>query len=139
MTTNTLPDRTDAPRPSSALPVRHFVRHYVEMLVAMVVGMVVLDRLEGLVLPDLMSRADVGALVMATNMAVGMGAWMRFRGHSRRGIAEMAAAMYLPFLVLLVPWWAGAVAGDAVMLWGHVLMLLSMAMAMVLHPAEYAH
>ena len=46
---------------------------------------------------------------MATNMAVGMGAWMRFRGHSWRGIAEMSASMYVPFAVLLVPFWAGAI------------------------------
>ena len=90
----------------------HLVRHYLEMVVAMVVGMVVLGPLEGLVWPGLDDRVDVHAMVMATNMAVAMAAWMRFRGHSWPAITEMSAAMYLPFAVLLVPYWAGAVSGS---------------------------
>jgi hypothetical protein len=119
--------------------VWHFVRHYLEMVVAMLVGMFVLGALEGLVWPDLTARADVGVMVMATNMAIGMGAWMWFRGHSWRGIAEMSASMYLPFVVLLVPFWAGALTGHALMTWGHLLMLPAMALVMVLRPSEYAH
>jgi hypothetical protein len=119
--------------------VRHFVRHYVEMVVAMLVGMVVLGPVEALIWPDLTARADVGAVVMATNMAIGMGGWMRFRGHSWRGIAEMSAAMYVPFLVLLLPFWSGAIGEHAVMTWGHVLMLPAMAAVMLLRPEEYAH
>ena len=137
MTTETLP-----PAPhvhSRAHRVRHFARHYVEMVVAMLAGMLVLGLLEGLVWPALTARADVGVLVMATNMAVGMGAWMRFRGHSWRGIAEMSASMYVPFLVLLVPFWAGGIGEHALMTWGHVLMLPAMAAVMLLRPDEYAH
>jgi hypothetical protein len=119
--------------------VRHFARHYVEMVVAMLVGMMVLGPLEAMVWPGLTARADVGAVVMATNMAIGMGAWMRFRGHSWRGVAEMSGSMYVPFLVLLVPFWAGAIGESALMTWGHVLMLPAMAAVMLLRPAEYAH
>ncbi len=122
-----------------AHPVRHFVRLYLEMVVAMFAGMLVLGAVVALVWPGLTARADVGAMVMATNMAIGMGAWMRFRGHSWRGIAEMSAAMYAPFLVLLVPFWAGAIGEHALMTWGHVLMLPAMAAVMLLRPAEYAH
>ena len=117
----------------------HFVRHYLEMVVAMLAGMLVLGPLEGVVWPALTARPDVGVLVMATNMSIGMGAWMRFRGHSWRGIAEMSAAMYVPFAVLLVPFWAGAIGEHALMTWGHVLMLPAMALVMLLRPAEYAH
>ena len=67
--------------------------------------------LEDLVWPRLNDRHGRQVLVMATNMAIGMGAWMRFRRHSWLAIAEMSAAMYLPFLVLLVPFWAGAISG----------------------------
>ena len=81
----------------------------------------------------------VAAFVAALAMAIGMGAWMRFRGHSWRGIAEMSAAMYVPFLVLLVPFWAGAMGEHAMMTWGHVLMLPAMAAVMLLRPDEYAH
>jgi hypothetical protein len=117
----------------------HFVRHYLEMVVAMLAGMFLLGPLEHLVWPALTARADVGVMVMATNMSIGMAASMRFRGHSWRGIAEMSASMYLPFVVLLVPFWAGAISGDALMTWGHLLMLPAMALVMVLRPAEYAH
>ena len=119
--------------------VRHFVQHYLEMVVAMLAGMFVLGPLEHVVWPALTARPDVGVLVMATNMTIGMGAWMRFRGHSWRGIAEMSAAMYVPFAVLLVPFWAGAIGEHALMTWGHVLMLPAMALVKLLRPAEYAH
>ena len=89
--------------------------------------------------PSLTARVDVGVLVMATDMAIGMGAWMRVRGHSWRGIAEMSASMYLPFLALLVPYWTGYVGGHDLMMWGHGLMFPAMALVMYLRPSEYAH
>jgi flagellar biosynthetic protein FliP len=119
--------------------VWHFVRHYLEMVVAMLVGMFTLGGVEDFLLPSVTVRADVGVLVMATNMAIGMGGWMRFRGHSWRGIVEMSAAMYVPFLALLVPFWAGAIGEHALMGWGHLLMLPAMALVMLVRPAEYAH
>jgi hypothetical protein len=132
------PDRHTAPH-SRGSRVWHFLRHYLEMVVAMLVGMFVLGPLEGLVWPALTARPDVGVLVMATNMSIGMTAWMRFRGHSWRGIAEMSASMYLPFVVLLVPFWAGAIGEHTMMTWGHLLMLPAMALVMLLRPSEYAH
>ena len=118
---------------------RHFVRHYLEMVVAMLVGMAVLGSLHSLVWPSLTARADVAVLVMATDMAIGMGAWMRFRGHSWRGVAEMSASMYAPFAVLLVPYWTGTLGGHDLMMWGHVLMLPAMALVMYLRPTGYDH
>ena len=115
----------------------HLVRHYLEMLVAMVVGMVALGPLEALVWPGLDDRVDVHAIVMATNMAIGMGAWMRFRRHSWPAVLEMSAAMYVPFAVLLVPYWVGAVSGSFLFTAGHVLMLPAMALAMWWRLDEY--
>jgi hypothetical protein len=135
MTTETVPTTAL----SRGRTVWHFVRHYLEMVVAMLAGMVVLGPLEGLMWPALAARPDVGAMVMATNMSIGMGTWMRFRGHSWRGVAEMSAAMYVPFMVLLVPFWAGAIDEGALMTWGHLLMLPAMAVPMLLRPHEYAH
>jgi hypothetical protein len=117
----------------------HFLRHYVEMVLAMLAGMFALGGLEGLAWPALTARADVAAMVMATNMSLGMAAWMGVRGHSWRSIAEMSAAMYLPFVALLVPYWAGLAGEELLMTWGHVLMLPAMALVMLLRPAEYAH
>jgi flagellar biosynthetic protein FliP len=140
MTTETVaaPDRHTAVH-SRGHRVWHFVRHYLEMVVAMLVGMYTLGGVENLVLPSVTLRADMGVLVMATNMAIGMGAWMRFRGHSWRGVVEMSAAMYVPFVALLVPFWAGAIGEHTLMAWGHLLMLPAMGLVMLLRPAEYAH
>jgi hypothetical protein len=137
MDTQTLSPST--PTHSRGRAAWHFTRHYVEMVVAMLAGMFVLGPVEDLVWPAATPGADIGVMIMATNMAIGMGAWMRFRGHSWRGIAEMSAAMYVPFAVLLVPFWAGSIGAGALMTWGHVLMLPAMALAMLLRPAEYTH
>ena len=121
---------------------RAFLRHYLEMVVAMVLGMVALEPLWGLVLPALgwgvlLERPDLHVLLMATDMTVAMTAWMRYRGHRWRPVVEMAAAMYLPFAVLLGPLWAGWISSRALFLAGHVLMLAGMALAMLLRPDEY--
>jgi len=119
-----------------------FLRHFLAMLVAMVVGMMVFGLLwqvvvSGLLGSDLLSRTDVGALVMATDMAAGMALWMAYRRHSRAAILEMTTAMYLPFLLLLVPWWAGRLSDGAVMMGGHLLMIPAMLAAMLWRRDEY--
>src|SRR3712207_5588773 len=119
-------------RPTRARRIRPFAQHYLEMVVAMFAGMVALGALEASLWPALSDRTDVGVLVMATNMSIGMAAWMKVRRHSWRAIAEMSASMYLPFAAVLVPYWAGAVGEDAVMTWGHVLMFPAMALVMLL-------
>ena len=117
----------------------HLVRHSLEMVVVMLIGMVVLGLVQQLVWTSLNFYSAVGVLVIATDMAISMGAWMRVRGHSWRGIAEMSASMYGPFIVLLVPYWTGAVSGAELMAWGHLLMFPAMALVMYLRPAEYLH
>ncbi|MFI6264823.1 hypothetical protein [Micromonospora sp. NPDC051006] len=130
------PAPPSAPHPPGG--VRHLLRHLAEMAVAMVAGMLLLDplwRIAGtpLGLTAVLARPDVAALVMATNMTVGMTVWMRHRRHSRAACAEMAAAMYVPFLLLLVPYWAGLLAGDALMLGGHLLMVPAMVLVALRH------
>jgi hypothetical protein len=117
---------------------RRFVRHFLEMLVAMIVGMALLMPLWGLTgLPGLGPYPELHALWMATTMTVGMSAWMAFRRHSWPAIAEMALAMYVPFVLLFLPYWAGVLSGEGVILAGHVLMLPAMVLAMLRRPAEY--
>jgi hypothetical protein len=123
--------------------VRNFVRHYLEMVAAMIVGMVALGPPWTLVLDTagahaLLDRPELGALVMATNMTLAMSAWMRYRGHRWAATAEMAAAMYLPFIVLFLPLWLGLLTPTGLIIIGHVLMLAGMAAVMLLRPAEYA-
>ncbi len=121
---------------------RRFVRHYLEMVAAMVAGMVVLGGLVTLVCAltghsDLLEHAGARAPIMATNMTVGMSLWMRHRGHDWAATAEMAGAMYVPLGVLLVPFWAGALAGGALMGAMHVLMLPAMWLVMLRRRGEY--
>lgn len=109
-----------------------FIRHFLGMLVAMVAGMIALEPLWPAI-----DRVELHALVMATNMTIGMAAWMAFRRHSWPGIVEMGAAMYVPFVVLFVPYWAGLVSADGLFTLGHVLMLPAMLLVMLYRRAEY--
>lgn len=121
-----------------------FARHYLEMVITMVIGMMALHPLWRLLfqavgLPGALDHASVMALVMATDMSLGMGAWMRYRGHSWRSIVEMSAVMYLPFAVLLPAVWAGSMSGGAMITAGHLLMLPAMLALMLWRRDEYGH
>jgi flagellar biosynthetic protein FliP len=133
----------DMTSPSVARKNLRFAFHYLEMVIAMFVGMLALGPLWSWAWPDswlsLSDRPAVDALVMATNMTLGMSVWMAIRRHSWARIAEMAAAMYLPFLLLLVPYAFGAISGDAVMMGGHMLMFVTMLAAMLWRHTEYRH
>jgi hypothetical protein len=116
---------------------RRFLRRYLEMIMAMVVGMVVLGAAEAMLLErvgwaETLARPETDVLIMATNMIVSMAAWMRFRGHGWAAIAEMAVAMYLPFVALFV------LSPTGLMVLGHVLMLFAMAAVMWRRREEYA-
>lgn len=116
-----------------------FAGHFVQMALAMAVGMLALDPVWRLVLTESAERIDVLAMVAATDMSIGMAVWMRVRRHSWASILEMSAAMYVPFLLLLVPYWAGGISGSTVMVGGHVLMVPGMLLAMLHRRAEYTH
>jgi hypothetical protein len=121
---------------SGTRKLARFTGHYVEMVVAMLVGMMALAPLW----PDSWtSRSDVDVLVMATNMTIGMTAVMLLRRHSWARIAEMAAAMYVPFAVLLVPYWLGALSGMTLMVAGHVIMFPLMLAVMLWRHDHYWH
>ncbi|GHF06985.1 hypothetical protein GCM10017786_45750 [Amycolatopsis deserti] len=121
---------------------RRAVRHYVEMWIAMGLGMAVLGPLVRLGFDAagwsaVLDRTDWRAMIMATEMALPMAAWMRVRRHGWGSIAEMTVWMYVPFAVLLVPYWAGAISGGALMGIGHGLM--GLAMAVVVHRHRHDH
>jgi hypothetical protein len=124
---------------------RAFVRHFFEMLVAMAAGMALLGAAVSVLLSLLgcasllEEHADLHAVVMATNMSVGMALWMRHRGHTWTHIGQMAGAMYVPFLLLVVPYWAGLLGSRAFLGGGHVLMLPAMLGVMLLRWEVYAH
>lgn len=126
-------DRTDR---TTGRKLARFAGHYLEMVVAMLVGMVALAPLWP---AGWVARADVHALVMAIDMTVVMALWMRVRRHSWPRVAEMSAAMVLPFAALLVPHWLGVLSGSALMTAGHVVMFPLMLLAMLWRRAEYWH
>ena len=121
-----------------------FVRHYIEMLLAMAIGMVALHPLWTLALqaagaPHLLDHAELMALVMATDMAIAMGAVMAYRRHGWRDIAEMSAAMYLPFAIFFPATLAGAMTSGTMMVAGHALMLVAMLAVMLWRRDHYSH
>ncbi|RSM81121.1 hypothetical protein DL991_09220 [Amycolatopsis sp. WAC 01375] len=117
--------------------ILHFTRHAVEMLLAMVAGMIVLEPVWSFLWPGLAGNVTASALVMATNMSLGMALWMRIRRHRWASIAEMSAAMYVPYLLFMPFYWTGLVSGSTMMTAGHVLMVPAMLAAMVRRRAEY--
>ncbi|WP_307871604.1 hypothetical protein [Micromonospora sp. U21] len=135
------PAAPGTPATTAAGRSRRLRWHLAEMALAMVAGMLLLAPwwdLAGtaLGLAGALGRPEVAALVMATNMTVGMTVWMRYRAHRWRAVGEMAAAMYVPFLLLLVPFRAGLLDGDALLLGGHLLMVPAMVLVAVRHRHE---
>ncbi|MEV4319064.1 DJ-1/PfpI family protein [Actinocrispum sp. NPDC049592] len=122
------------PRTGKARLVGRFLWHYAEMTIAMLLGMLLL----GMVVPKT-GRFGLDTLIMAANMTIGMSVWMAVRRHSRPRIAEMGLAMIVPFVILLVPYWFGAVSQMLVMSLGHTLMFVAMALVMVWRHEEYTH
>lgn len=123
-------------------PWPRFARHYLEMVLAMIAGMIVLGWLESLLFvrwgwADLLAAPTGMALVMATNMVLGMVVVMIARRHGRRSIAEMTVVMYLPFLLLLPLVWAGAMSAMAMMVLAHVLMFVGMAALMLVRRSDF--
>jgi hypothetical protein len=127
---------------------KHLVRHYAEMVVAMFLGMAVLGVPAGWAMGAMgidwdALTDDAPALMflgMATTMTVPMVAWMMHRGHGWRANAEMSASMFVPTFAVIGLLWAEVLIDlGALMVIEHVAMLLAMAGAMLLRPAEYSH
>jgi hypothetical protein len=140
MTTTT----SDEPRRSNLASWLPFIRHYIEMVLAMAIGMFALMPLWTLAIqaagaPHLLDRAEPMGLVMATDMAIGMGAWMAWRRHGWRDIAEMSAAMYLPFVIFFPATLAGVMTSGTMMVAAHVLMLLAMLAVMLRRRDHYGY
>lgn len=132
----TLETTTRTDRRAAARRLLRFAGHYLEMVVAMIAGMLLLDPLWP---ATWTADPGAGAVLMAVDMTVAMGAWMAFRRHPARRTAEMCAAMLLPFVVLLPLYGLGAVSGSTIMLAAHVAMFPLMLAAMIWRRADYWH
>ena len=126
---------------------RRFLRHLFEMIVVMMLGMCVLGAAFGafheLALGSGFAAAwrdhvVLAAFAMAFNMTVPMVLWMRYRGHSWERGGEMAAAMNVPVLPLLVLYWFGAIPSEGVLGLQMMLMLPAMLGVMLFRKEEYS-
>jgi hypothetical protein len=124
-----------------------FLRHLFEMLVVMMLGMCVLGGAFGALHVVLFGSgyADawrdhvvLAAFAMAFNMTVPMVLWMRYRGHSWERGGEMAAAMNLPVLPLLVLYGLDAIPAPGVLGLQMLLMVPAMLAAMLYRKEEYS-
>lgn len=137
--TNTPYDRPRRPHLGGWLP---FIRHYLEMVLAMAIGMAALHPLgmfafQAAGAAPLLDNVELMTLLMATDMAIAMGAWMAYRRHGWRDIAEMSAVMYLPFIIFFPATLTGLMTGGAMMAAGHVLMLAAMLALMLWRRDHY--
>ena len=127
--------------------VWRFLRHLLEMVVVMMLGMCVLGAAWGafheLVFGSAFAdawRDYVGsaAFAMAFNMTVPMVLWMRYRGHSWERGGEMATAMNLPLLPLLLLYSLDLIPAKAVLGLQMMLMIPAMVLTMLYRKDEYS-
>jgi O-antigen/teichoic acid export membrane protein len=128
-------------------PRGRFVRHLLEMIVVMMLGMCVLGAAWGAFHEIVFGSAFadawrdyvvLAAFAMAFNMTVPMVLWMRYRGHSWERCGEMAVAMNLPLLPLLVLYSLGVIAAEGVLGFQMMVMIPAMVLAMLYRKAEYS-
>ena len=121
----------------------HFVLHFFEMCMPMCIGWAVGDVIYFAIAEQLGSSDPFGAwpqlslLVVTFNMTAPMVAWMRFRGMAARPTAEMAAAMGILALLILVAGWLGIVAMETLPWLAHGLMMPAMLVPMLLRLELY--
>jgi hypothetical protein len=131
-------------RLSLVAPVAHWLRHLIEMVAVMLIGMQILFGefaavANALGYSDTMVQLpEISIVVMALTMAVPMGLWMDYRGHPRRGIGEMSAAMVLPAVVVLAAGALGVVARLDLTSTYHLWMYVTMVGLMVYRWPEYS-
>lgn len=130
-----------------AIGKSRFWRHFVEMVIAMVVGMAVLGlplraifASLGFTWDEAVARfPEIACIFMTLNMAIGMVAWMRLRGHGWRASVEMTLAMYAATAIALGMLWQHVISEDLLFGLMHVLMVPAMLLAMLYRREEYAY
>jgi peptidoglycan biosynthesis protein MviN/MurJ (putative lipid II flippase) len=126
---------------------RTFLRHLVEMFIAMMLGMCLLGMAFRGIHTALFGggfdaawrqHAELAVFAMTFNMTLPMVLWMHHRGHTWERCGEMAGAMFVLALVVLVPFWAGAISSGVAIPLEMALMLPAMIGVMALRYDEYA-
>ena len=131
----------ERPAPS---PWERWAGHLVEMLLAMMVGMHLLAYPGALAAgalgyPDLRTAAPWAMmLVMAVEMTLPMALWMAYRGHRRRAVLEMSAAMAVPAAGLAAAAGLGLLPAAGLASAYHLSMVVAMVGYMLLRRDEYS-
>jgi hypothetical protein len=128
--------RNSRARPRILAPAARWLGHLVEMVLVMLIGMGILFGEFAAVANSLgysdamVQLPELSTAVMALTMAVPMALWMDYRGHDRRGIVEMVAAMIVPAVLVLAGGAIGYIArsdlGSTYHLWMYVAMVGAM-------------
>jgi hypothetical protein len=83
-------------------------------------------------------HTELAVFAMTFNMTLPMVAWMHHRGHSWERGGEMAAAMFVLTVALLVPFWLGIISDNVVLPLEMALMIPTMVGVMLYRIDEYA-
>jgi hypothetical protein len=125
-------------------PAAHWFGHLIEMVLVMLIGMQVLFGEYAAVVNALgygdpiLRLPEVSTVVMSLTMAVPMALWMDYRGHHRRGVVEMSAAMVLPAVAVLGAGAVGIVSRADLPATFHTWMYVAMIGLMVVRRREYS-
>lgn len=120
-----------------------FAGHYLEMVVAMFAGMIVLGGALRAVLAaagvaySLGRYPELVVLEMGLTMAVGMGAWMRYRRHGWASTLEMSGAMLAPAVAVVPLVWLDVLGAGAAITLEHVAIFPLMLAVMLRRRGEY--
>jgi hypothetical protein len=130
-------DAVVIPKLSWRRQIGHFVVHYFEMCLPMCIGFALGDLVYFWVARQFgyshpfRQLPELSVLVVTFNMTAPMVVWMLFRGMLRRPTTEMAAAMPILALVLLVLGWLAILPKADLALWEHGLMMPVMLVPML--------
>ncbi|WP_052745758.1 hypothetical protein [Allosalinactinospora lopnorensis] len=133
--TNTMTRTTTSHPASPRRDWRRFARHYIEMFI----GMFALGALQSFAGLDIDHREqpELGYLIMAVNMSIGMIAIMRYRGHGWASTLEMCGAMFAPIVPLYPMLWLGVIDAGGLMMATHIAMFPLMLAVMVRRLDEF--
>ena len=132
-------------RPTRLRQTLRFLLHFGEMVLAMMVGMAVFAVVNSAILIPMgfvyLSASvypQAYALAMAVSMTVAMVAWMCIRKHPWRLSAEMAGAMLVPTILLIVICAIAHLPSTVLLTGTHILMLPAMLAVMLYRWRDYA-
>jgi uncharacterized membrane protein YhaH (DUF805 family) len=126
-------------------PWLRFLGHFGEMFVVMMIGMPLFGMPEQAIVRAMgyphptQQFPVIAAFLMTINMTVPMVALMRYRGHSWARSGEMAAAMVVPSVAIIVLCVVGMIPTRSVSGLVMLLMLPAMLVVMLYRRTEYAH